>query len=254
MERGIQFHPNDVKAWFLKVDLNFLKLNCINFIMKCEKVEGICIADENAKCDECELNGQVLCHFSKEFANKFLWGNILYRTLGTFITILAGYLTGQWWMLPTYIIAVLVTFSVIEPRLLCCHCPHYAKEGKVLKCWALRGMSKLWKYRPEPINETEKNIMLLVGGFIDLFPFITAGVGIFGAFIVGIEDVLSFGMLGLLIVLTVAFTVLVWYFDKFLRGGTCKKCLNFSCAMNKTSEEIREKFFQKSPTMANAWK
>lgn len=222
--------------------------------MHCEKVEGLCIVDENTNCAECELNGQVLCHFTKHFANKFFWGNISYRVLATLIMILAGFLTEQWWMTPTYIVAVLVTFSVIEPRLLCCYCPHYAKEGKVLKCWALRNMPKLWKYRPEPINETEKNIILLVGGFIDLFPFIAAGVGIVGTFIIGIEGELSFGMLGLLIVLTVTFTMLAWYFDKFLRGGTCKKCLNFSCAMNKTPKEIRKKFFQKSPTMANAWK
>ena len=222
--------------------------------MHCEKVEGICLADENANCEECELNGLVLCHFPKEFANKFLWGNILYRVLATLIAILAGFLTGQWWMTPTYIIAVLVTFLVIEPRLLCCHCPHYAKEGKVLKCWALRGMPKLWKYRPEPISPAEKKLMLLIGGFIDLFPFIAAGVGIIGTFIVGVEGTLSISMLVLLIVLTLAFTVLVWYFDKFFRGGTCKKCLNFSCAMNKTPVGIREKFFQQSPTMGNAWK
>ena len=49
----------------------------------------------------------------------------------------------------------------------------------------------------------------------------------------------------LLIVLTAVFGVLVWYFDKFLRGGACKRCLNFSCAMNKTPKAIHKKFFQK---------
>ena len=67
------------------------------------------------------------------------------------------------------------------------------------------------------------------------------------------EDFVNIIMFVLLIGVTLVFTLLARYFDKFLRGGTCKICLNFSCAMNKTPEDIRVKFFQKSPTMANAW-
>ena len=49
-------------------------------------------------------------------------------------------------MVGTYTGVLILTFFIIEPRLLCSHCPYYEKEGKVLKCWALRGMPKLWKY------------------------------------------------------------------------------------------------------------
>ena len=37
-------------------------------------------------------------------------------------------------MVITYTIVLLLTFMVIEPRLLCSHCPFYAMEGKCLKC------------------------------------------------------------------------------------------------------------------------
>lgn len=222
--------------------------------MHCERVDGICLADDHANCDECELNGLVLCHFSKEFANKFLLGNIIYRAIATLIAIVAGALTGLWWIAPVYLITVLVTFLIIEPRLLCCHCPQYAKEGRLLKCWALQGMPKLWRYRPEPINSTEKMLMLLIGGFIDLFPFIAVAVGFISIFTGGVAAAFSNYIFWLLIALTTMFTILVWYFDKFLRGGACKKCLNFSCAMNKTPDDIQKKFFQKSPTMRDAWK
>ncbi len=222
--------------------------------MQCKKVDGICVAESNTNCIDCDLRNDVLCHFSKKFANKFLLGNSIYRILAIIIAIFAGILTNQWWMFIIYTLSILLVFFLIEPRLLCSHCPFYAKEGKFLKCWALRGMPKLWKYRPEPSSQLEKRLMLIIGGFIDLFPFIVAVVGITGTIIIGIQGYFSLLIFSLLIVVTIIFTILVGVFDKLLRGGTCKKCINFSCSMNKTPEVIRNKFFQKNPTMAKAWK
>ncbi|MHA1953134.1 MAG: hypothetical protein ACW96U_04220, partial [Candidatus Heimdallarchaeaceae archaeon] len=131
-----------------------------------------CIAREDSNCIECELNGELICFVDKKFANKFTIGNILYRLLAIEIFIFSGLLIGHWWMLISYVSTVLITFLIIEPRLLCSHCPFYEKEGKCLKCWALRGMPKLWRFRPGPINGTEKTLMLILGSFIDLFPFL----------------------------------------------------------------------------------
>lgn len=222
--------------------------------MQCKKVDGICVAESNANCVDCDLRNDVLCHFSKKFANKFLLGNSIYRILAIIIAIFTGILTNQWWMFIIYTLSILLVFFLIEPRLLCSHCPFYAKEGKFLKCWALRGMPKFWKYRPEPSSQLEKSFMLIIGGFIDLFPFIVAVVGIIGSIIIGIQGYFSLLIFSLLIVVTIIFTILVGVFDKLLRGGTCKKCINFSCSMNKTPEVIRKKFFQQNPTIAKAWK
>jgi hypothetical protein len=131
-----------------------------------------CIVDEKSSCSECELNISLLCNFDKKFANRFLIGNTAYRILAIITLMFAGVLTEQYWMWIIYTIMVALTFVIIEPRLLCSHCPFYAKEGKFLKCWALRGMPKLWKYRPEPMSKKEKTTMLIFGTFIDLFPFI----------------------------------------------------------------------------------
>ena len=190
--------------------------------MQCKKVDGICVAESDAICVDCELRNDVLCHFSKKFANKFLLGNSIYRILAVLMAIITGILTQQWWMAIIYVISIFLVFFLIEPRLLCSHCPFYAKQGKFLRCWALRGMPKLWKYRPEPTSQLEKSLMLILGGFIDLFPFIVAAVGIIGALIIGIQSYFSLFIFSLLIGITIAFIILVVVFDKYLRGGTCK--------------------------------
>jgi len=209
-----------------------------------------CIAREDSNCNDCELNGKLICFVDKKFANKFTIGNILYRLLAIEIFIFSGLLIGHWWMLISYVSTVLITFLIIEPRLLCSHCPFYEREGKCLKCWALRGMPKLWRYRPEPINRTEKTFMLILGSFIDLFPFLGSIWGIV-YFFMNIKGNIVLGV-GILIS-TVLFLIVAGYFSKVLLGFACKKCTNFSCAMNKVPKEVINKFLEKNPKMKKAW-
>ena len=69
-----------------------------------------CIADENSNCNECELDGKLICVVNKKFANRFLIGNITYRVLSLTIFILSGLLIGHWWMLVSYAIILPLTF------------------------------------------------------------------------------------------------------------------------------------------------
>ena len=96
--------------------------------------------------------------------------------------------------------------------------------------------------------------MLLVGGFIDLFPFVVAAYGIIAALWAGINGSAEALILALLLIGTVALIILAIYLNRMLQGDACKRCPNFSCAMNKTSDEVRRAFLAKNPTMANAWK
>jgi hypothetical protein len=46
-------------------------------------------------------------------------------------------------------------FGLLEIRVMCSHCPHYAEAGRLLKCWANYGSPKLWAYRPGPMCRME---------------------------------------------------------------------------------------------------
>ena len=221
--------------------------------MHSQRIKGICIADPNANCVNCALNEKLLCNFSMSFAHKFGWMNLSYRIMATAVAVFTAMLTSQWWLVYTYVAAVLLTFLLIEPRLLCSHCPFYAREGKTLDCWALRGMPKFWRYRPEPISPLERGLMLAVGGFIDLFSFLVAIFGIGFALWHSIAHSPALVVLILLAISINGLTILGYYSNKMLQGDACKRCPNFSCAMNKTPDDVKSAFLEKNPTMAKAW-
>jgi hypothetical protein len=209
-----------------------------------------CVASDTSNCSECNLKDRLICRFDKSFANKFLLGNTTYRVAALAILFLTGILVNQLWLMPVYLVGIILTFFILEPRLLCSHCPFYEKKGKVLKCWALRGMPKLWNYHPEPITKTEKLAMLTLGAFIDLFPLLAIGWGLLEFFLNPHENI----MIGtLLLILSIIFILIMVYFSKVLLGHACQKCPNFSCAMNKVSSDIINEFLNKNPVMKKAW-
>ena len=212
--------------------------------------EDTCIVSGKLDCKICDIKDLLICEIDVKMARKFVLGNTLYRLSALTIFLFIGLMTNQWWWFYSYGIIVALTFILIEPRLLCSHCPYYARTGKFLKCWALRGMPKLWRYNPGPMNKAEKNIMLILGSFIDVFPFIGVIYGIvifalnpFGQLFYGIS----------LILITIFFTYMVYYFSKVLLGDVCKRCPNFSCAMNKVPKDVVNKFLEKNPIMKKAW-
>ena len=119
-----------------------------------------CVVRSDAQCDDCELEHHILCKFTKKETMTFVIGNTFYRLIAIGIFFFTAMITGYWWSMWAYGGLVALTFIIIEPRLLCSHCPFYAMEGKVLKCGGLWGMPKFWKYRPEPISTSEKRVML----------------------------------------------------------------------------------------------
>jgi hypothetical protein len=155
-----------------------------------------------------------------------------------------------WWMMWGYGALVALTFIILEPRLLCSHCPFYTKPGKILTCGGLYGMPKWWKYHPEPIKPWEKIIMLILGSVIDLVPFLGMIGGVI-LFLLHISEYLIYGI-GLTI-FSILFLGLAYYFSKVLLGDRCKRCPNFSCAMNKVPKELVMQFLEKNTVMQKAW-
>lgn len=177
--------------------------------------EKNCIANENSNCSECDLKDDLICRVDQNFANKFFFGNTVYRVVALAILFFAGILANQPWLMPVYLGVLILTFFILEPRLLCSHCPFYEKEGKVLKCWALRGMPKLWSYNPGPITKVERIIMLSLGAFIDLFPLIGIVWGLL-EFFSNPYDHLLIGIL--LIILTIIFLLVMAYFTRVVNS------------------------------------
>jgi hypothetical protein len=169
------------------------------------------------------------CHFKGIDLAKFLFVVFPAFIIGS----IGVYRFGIWFFIP-WIALILLYFGLIEIRVMCSHCPHYAETGSTLKCWANYGMPKLWRYRPGPMSGMEKFIFL--AGLILIFGYPLA---LFFA----ISNWLMAGLYGLSIVGAYI----------YMRRSMCSQCMNFACPLNIVDEDRREAFFKRNPRTAVGW-
>ncbi len=209
-----------------------------------------CITADDMECEDCNLDKVINCKFSKRETIVFIICNTCYRLNALAIFYFIGFMLNTWWMMWAYGLFIATTFFVIEPGLICSHCPFYTKEGKYLKCGGLWGMPKLWKYHPEPIKNWKKIVMLVVGFIFEVIPLL----GIVGGFILFLIDPRPPLFYGIgLIITTIIFIGLAYYHLKVLLGNRCKKCPHFSCPLNKVPANYVQLFLNKNILLLEAW-
>lgn len=180
-------------------------------------------------CTDCPVEGSVTCHFRPQQLLHFLL-----VSLPGFIIGAAGILTFGPRPFVLWLAIIIGFFGLLEIRVMCSHCPHYAEPGGTLKCWANHGSPKLWKYRPGPMSILEKAGFF--GGFaaVWLYPL---------GFLVAAE---LWFLLALYVLTNTGFFVTLKMF-------LCSRCMNFACPLNDVGEEVRELFFARNPVVARAW-
>jgi hypothetical protein len=194
----------------------------------------ICIWNEKSHCENCELYGQLHCHpyfqHSLYFGLAYLAGfipavlGILFSRISLLISLS---IIGGW------VIFAIFFFNIWESKVLCSHCPHYSNPAhKVLHCGINSGMYKVTRYNPNPMNSGEK-VQFLVGASILL--------GYFLPFLFILEQYLYlfFTIVGIIIWIVV------------IQVKHCKECINFSCSLNRTPDELKMKFLRKNPVISD---
>ncbi|MHC4597658.1 MAG: hypothetical protein ACYS47_01505 [Planctomycetota bacterium] len=180
-------------------------------------------------CADCPVANVVHCHFRLRDLTHFLlvW-------VPGFVVGAAGLLAFGAGPLAVWIALILGFFCVVEIRVLCSHCPHYAEDSPTLSCWANHGVPKLWKYRPGPTSTVEKAVFLGGLALVWVFPpvFLVIGERWF--------------LLALYVLTNAAFFAT-------LKLSFCSRCMNFACPLNSVGEEARELFFQRNPAVAKHW-
>lgn len=180
-------------------------------------------------CDSCPVHGTLHCHFQARDLAHFALNALPMFLLGG-----AGIWHVEPWYLVPWLVIILVYFGLLEIRVMCSHCPHYAEAGSSLQCWANYGAPKLWKYRPGPMTGMEKG--LFVGGLVAVlgYPLVFLLVGM-QWFLLAVYVLTSTG----------AFATLKIYL--------CSQCMNFACPLNGVQDETRRAFFERNPGVAQAW-
>ena len=189
-----------------------------------EKPLATCVSDS---CEKCTVHDAVNCHFNFKQLMHFyvvvlptflLGGTGIYRTSGALLVV--------------WLVFTAVFFLMIEIRVLCSHCPHYAEPGSSLKCWANYGILKLFKYRPGPMSLLEKSVLL--GGFAAIWGFPTIFL------VMGAQWFLLIGYLC---------AVLVFFIN--LKLLFCARCVNFACPLNGVETGTRKEFCKLNPKPDN---
>jgi len=211
----------------------------------------ICTWDEEADCVTCENKGRLNCKWDASVLTVFLLSVIPFVLVAIFGIVMVGIITGLWWPLVAYLGFWVFFFVLIEIRVLCSHCPYYARSGRILHCLANHGIVKLWHYHPEPMNRFEK-ISLIVGFVIFAsFPIIVQTYGIFriASYYIAYGDLLLLGMIGITgatIACIAAFCTVLWTL-------ICPRCVNFSCPLNRVEKNKVDAYLCRNPVMLEAW-
>ncbi len=186
---------------------------------------------DRTDCEGCGLRGKLACHFSARQLLPFILFFLPVLTAGVLSLARVSIYAVIGWFL-----CFGLYFGLVEIRVMCSHCPHYAEpEPKTLKCWANYGSPKLWKYRPGPMSAGEKAVFL--GGMAAVF--------IYPVPFAALSE--SFWLLAAYL----AFVLL----DAFLlRRFYCVRCFNFACPLNRVPDAVREQFFQRNPVIREAYR
>lgn len=184
----------------------------------------------SADCTACPLQDHLQCHFG---------GRELLRFFGIAIpSFILGGIGIAWvnaWLLLPWIGLVITCFGLIEIRVMCSHCPHYAEpDGRSLQCWANYGSPKLWKYNPGPMTRGEK--LVFFAGLV-----VIAGYPL--AFLIGAAQWLLLALFG----------VTVAVMANLMGRLMCAHCMNFACPFNQVDRTTRALFFARNLAVARAW-
>lgn len=182
-------------------------------------------------CEGCPLQSRLQCHFS---------GRELLRFFGLafppFILGGIGIARVNAWLLLPWVLLIIGYFGLIEIRVMCSHCPHYAEPGgKSLQCWANYGSPKLWQYNPGPMTRGERFVFFAGLVVIAGYPL---------AFLVGASQWL----------LSALFGVTVAAMATLMGRLMCVRCMNFACPFNGVDHWTRTLFLARNPAVAQAWK
>jgi hypothetical protein len=194
-----------------------------------DKDQPLSICKEET-CENCEVGNKLVCHFNEKKLALFI-GSVMPAFI--FGAILIG-MYNPWFIIP-WLGTCFLFFGLVEIRVMCSHCPHYAEpEINSLKCWANYGSPKIWKYRPGPMSSIEKFVFF--AGFFVIFAYPVV-----------------FSFLNSLWILLLCFGGAVVFFSIMLRRYYCSRCMNFACPLNKTDEKTRELFWEKVPSDKEHW-
>ena len=181
-------------------------------------------------CDDCPVSETLHCHFTRKDLIQFLL-----MMAPVFAVGVAGIWAVNAWFLLGWLVLSVGYFYLLEIRVMCSHCPHYAEEGSTLQCWANYGAPRLWKYRPGPMSRWETFWFYAGGLVVIVYPLV-------------------FLVAGAQWLLLLIFALSLVSAGATMQTYLCSQCMNFACPLNRVDEATRQAFWARNPRVAEAWR
>jgi len=121
-----------------------------------------------------------------------------------------------WWTIAFIGLAVGITALIL--RFYCTRCPHYTREGKILKCIFFWGLPKFFNKRPGKLDVVDKAVTFSASIVLLIFPLYWLWMEP-GILIVYILSLIGFGAA--------------------IYRNECERCIYFDCPANRVPKEIR---------------
>jgi hypothetical protein len=195
----------------------------------------LCIWMEKSNCDDCELKGFLHLHpyFKHSLYFAISFSLILIPAI---LRLVFGFGGISILIFSVWVGFAIFFFCVWESKVLCSHCPHYSKTSqKILHCGINSGIYKITNYNPNPMSKQEK-VQFIIGAVILIaypLPFL----------------IISYQIL--FFILTCC-GIAIWITTIQLKH--CRECINFSCPLNRVSEDLKVQFFEKNPQLKESGK
>ena len=141
-----------------------------------------CTSDDD--CTGYNLEASLNCRFEKKQLIAFIAMVIPFATASVLGLYTVGTIMKTQIFLVAYAAFFVIFFVFIESWIICRHCPHYAREGNIIRCHTNYGLPKIWRYDPRPLNELEKTAVLIKFGIFGLYPIAVEAYGLYTLFVV----------------------------------------------------------------------
>ena len=212
---------------------------------------GVCTWGGETRCEGCGLRGMLNCRWDWRLLLGFVALILPFGASSFAVFLVAGCLMGSWLPPAVYFVLLAIFLTVVETRILCSHCPFYARAGRMIRCHANHGLPKPWRYRPGPMNSAERVILISCFLFFLAFPAVTGAWGV-GLLYGRASEQGQEGLLGLVCITAVNLASAV-SFIILLSVFYCACCVNFSCPFNRVPEALRREYLALNPVLEEAW-
>ena len=214
-----------------------------------------CTVQTEKNCGGCSFHASENCGRGNPRRMK----EILYALAALLATSFGGlaaaaWYTHAWWALPLHLLFWIIYYGGIELLLHCPRCPYWDDREESINCLLHAGLpkprgaifQKLLRYNPRPFSRLEQTALQVCNYYSTLFPLCLIG----WALVVTRNTGAPFVSMLVAACLYIAAVARLFY---VLTSRCCKKCLHFSCPVNRQPAERVLAYLEKNPELKEAW-